>query len=60
LDQREQAFRSLEKAFAARDLQLQFLGVDPAFDSLRGDPRFSDLMRRVGLPPASAQSRNPR
>ena len=50
LDQHEQAFRSLEKAFAARDVQMQFLRVDPAFDSLRGDPRFGDLLRRVGLP----------
>ena len=50
LGEREQAFKSLEKGFAARDLQLQFLGIDPAFDSLRDDPRFADLMRRVGLP----------
>jgi tetratricopeptide (TPR) repeat protein len=50
LGERERAFKSLEKGFAARDLQLQFLGIDPAFDSLRDDPRFADLMRRVGLP----------
>jgi len=59
LGQREQAFSSLEKGFAAHDSQMQFIGVDPAFDTLRNDPRFADLMRRVGLPSAAAESRNP-
>ena len=49
LDQKEQAFASFEKAYAAHDLQLQYLGVDPSFDSVRSDPRFQDLLRRVGL-----------
>lgn len=40
----------LEKAYAAHDLQLQTLKVDWHFDSLRSDPRFQDLVRRVGLP----------
>ncbi len=48
--ERDQAFASLESAYAARDLQLQFLGVDPDYDSLRSDPRFPDLLLRVGLP----------
>jgi TolB-like protein/Tfp pilus assembly protein PilF len=49
LGEREQAFASLEKAYAAHDLQLQYLRADPFFDSLRDDSRFKDLMRRVGL-----------
>ena len=45
----EAAFVSLEKGFKEHDLQLQFLKVDPAFDALREDPRFSDLLKRVGF-----------
>src|SRR5215212_4388320 len=51
LGEREQALASLEKAYTAHDLQLQYLGVDPAFDDLRSEPRFTELMRRVGLTP---------
>ena len=50
LGEREEAFAAFERAYAAHDLQLQFLGADPSFDSLLGDPRFQDLMKRVGLP----------
>ena len=49
LGEREQAFVSLEKAYAAYDLQLQYLPAEIFFESLRDDPRFKDLMRRVGL-----------
>lgn len=51
LGERDQAFASLEKAYASHDLQLGNLRVDASFDSLREDPRFKDLMRRVGLTP---------
>jgi TolB-like protein/DNA-binding winged helix-turn-helix (wHTH) protein/Tfp pilus assembly protein PilF len=50
LGDREAAFTSLERAYAQHDLQLGYLKVDPHFDSLRSEPRFQDLMRRVGLP----------
>jgi tetratricopeptide (TPR) repeat protein len=49
LDETEKAFASLERAYGSRDYQLQFLG-SPEFDSLRSDPRFADLTRRIGLP----------
>ena len=49
LGERDQAFASLEQAYAMRDLQLQYLGVAEGFDPLRADPRFEDLLRRVGL-----------
>jgi TolB-like protein/Tfp pilus assembly protein PilF len=50
LGEHEKAFASFEKAYAAHDLQLQFLKIEPLFDPLRRDPRFQDLLRRVGLP----------
>ena len=49
LGDKEAAFASLSKAYEDHDLQLQFLKVDPSYDRLRDDPRFADLLRRVGL-----------
>jgi hypothetical protein len=39
----------LEKAFEERDNWLVWLGVHPAFDSVRNLPEFGELLRRVGL-----------
>jgi hypothetical protein len=49
LGERDKAFASLERTYTAHDLQLQYRGTDPAFDRLRGDSRFANLLRRVGL-----------
>ena len=47
---KDQAFVWLEKAYLQHSNALTALKVEPGYDSLRGDPRFQDLMRRVGLP----------
>jgi predicted Zn-dependent protease len=47
---RDKAFEYLEKAAAGEDIEL-IIGIRyPAFDPIRSDPRFADLMRRLGLP----------
>jgi eukaryotic-like serine/threonine-protein kinase len=51
LGDRQLAFTALEKAYKEHDLQLQYLGSDPAFDPLRSDPQFQNLLRRIGLNP---------
>jgi Flp pilus assembly protein TadD len=51
LGEKEHAFASLENAQASHDPQLQLIGAAPAFDPLRADPRFKELVRRVGLAP---------
>jgi len=50
LGEKDQAFAFLEKAYEQRDYRLIYMKGDPLLDSLRSDPRFQDLQRRVGLP----------
>ena len=50
LGERDSAFRVLEKAFANHRSDLLFLKTDPLFDNLHSDPRYADLLRRMGLP----------
>jgi TolB-like protein/DNA-binding winged helix-turn-helix (wHTH) protein/Tfp pilus assembly protein PilF len=50
LGQKETAFEWLEQAYQVRSASLVNLKVDPRFDSLRSDQRFSDLVQRIGLP----------
>ncbi|HUL16488.1 MAG TPA: tetratricopeptide repeat protein [Terriglobales bacterium] len=49
LGDNEQAFAWLEQAYKEQSNILQYLKVHPFFDPIRGDPRFKDLVRRVGL-----------
>jgi TolB-like protein/DNA-binding winged helix-turn-helix (wHTH) protein/tetratricopeptide (TPR) repeat protein len=51
LGQKEDAFEWLEKAYQVHARDLLELKYDPHFASLRPDPRFVDLLRRIGLPP---------
>jgi serine/threonine protein kinase/tetratricopeptide (TPR) repeat protein len=51
LGEKDQAWEWLDRAYKDHDGTLVWLKVDPWFDPLRSDPRFADLVRRVGLPP---------
>ena len=50
LGEKDQAFAWLEKAFAEKSDFLLYLKIHPNFDSLRSDPRYADLLKRMGLP----------
>jgi tetratricopeptide (TPR) repeat protein len=50
LGEKDRAFEWLENAYKERSDMLVYLKVDPRLDSLRSDPRFDELVRRVGLP----------
>jgi serine/threonine-protein kinase len=49
LDEKDQAFKWFERAYRERSTHLVWLKVDPIFDGLRSDPRFTELIRRIGL-----------
>ena len=51
LEDKDQAFTWLEKAYEERFNRLAYLKVEALWDPLRSDPRFADLIRRVGIPP---------
>ena len=50
LGQNDEAIKWLEKAYEERDFRMIMITVSFEFDGLRSDPRFRDLVRRVGLP----------
>jgi tetratricopeptide (TPR) repeat protein len=51
MGQKTEAFELLEVAYQERVSWLVFLGAYPSFSNIRTDPRYADLLRRMGLPP---------
>src|ERR1041384_2906485 len=49
LGDKDRAFRWLEKAYSDRNEWLVWLKVDPRFDALWADPRFAELLKRIGF-----------
>jgi eukaryotic-like serine/threonine-protein kinase len=50
LNETEHVFESLQKSYDNHEYQLCLLKADPRFDRLHSDPRYADLLRRMGLP----------
>ena len=50
LNEKDQAFACLQKAYEKHDFFLVFLKVHPYMDPLRTDPRYAELAHRMGLP----------
>ena len=46
----ERAFAALRNAMKERPIGLTLLKVDRAWDSIRADPRFAEIVREVGIP----------
>ena len=51
LSEKDKAFAELNKSYQEHETILGLLKVDPRFDSLRADPRFAEVLRRIGLAP---------
>ena len=50
LGSKDDAFRWLQAAYEGHAVWTEYLAVDPVFDRYRSDPRFQDLLSRIGLP----------
>ena len=49
LGDNDRTFEALERAYAQRSGSLAFLNADPFFKDMRSDPRYEDLLHRIGL-----------
>ncbi len=50
LGDKDEAFRLLEKAYQQHSASMSYLGIDWFWYGIRSDPRYADLLRRIGLP----------
>jgi tetratricopeptide (TPR) repeat protein len=50
LGEKDHALEWLGNAYQARDAELVDIGTEPVFEFLHSDPRYTDLLRRIGLP----------
>jgi eukaryotic-like serine/threonine-protein kinase len=50
LDDKDEAFRLLEKGYAEHSATMLWLGIDVFWYGMHADPRYADLLRRMGLP----------
>jgi len=50
LDERNETLAWLERGYQQRDPKMTFLKVEPRWNNLHDDPRFQDLLRRIGFP----------
>lgn len=49
LDDKDRAFEWLNKMYEERSISITFLKMEPGFDSLRSDPRYTELLKKVGF-----------
>jgi tetratricopeptide (TPR) repeat protein len=56
LEDKNQAFDWLNKAYEERSHFLVYIKCDRRFDGLRSDPRYEALLKRIGLPPGAIKS----
>src|SRR2546427_2698265 len=50
LDDKNEAFRLLEKGYTQHSAIMPWLAADVFWNGMRSDPRYADLLRRMGLP----------
>jgi hypothetical protein len=50
LGDKDEAFRLLEKSYEQRSASFPYLAIDTSWYGMHSDPRYADLLRRMGLP----------